>query len=271
MKLWFRSQFSRICLAAISLLCASPVGTSAQGDAGRKAVLYAASGTSGIEGILYTVDPATGAILTTVGPLRDAAGGAYGITGLKYHPATGIVYGATGPASPTNPNYLVMVDPETALVTPIGALGSILTDIAIDPRTGIIYALSEFDQDFYTINPLTGQAVRIGSTGIDLIKQGGLAADRRGSLFGVTSFSFYRFSYNTGRATLVGPTGLGNLVKAADFSPSNVMYGLEGGGGSDNRHLRWLITFDVTTGRGTRVGQVTANDLGSLAFIPASR
>ena len=217
------------------------------------------------------MDPATAAILTTVGPLRDAAGNAYGITGLKYHPANGIVYGATGPASPTNPNYLVMVDPATALVTPIGPLGAILTDIAIDPRTGIIYALSEFEQDFYTINPSTGRAVRIGSTGIDLIEQGGLAADRRGSLLGVTSFSFYHFNINTGMATLIGPTGLGNLVKAADFSPNNVMYGLEGGGGSDNRHFRWLVTFDVATGRGTRVGQVTANDLGSLAFVPASR
>ena len=46
------------------------------------------------------------------------------------------------------------------------------------------------------------------------------------------------------------------------------MYGLEGGGGSDNTHLRWLVTFDVTTGMGTRVGQITANDLDALAFIP---
>lgn len=270
-KLWCRSPFSRICLAAISLLFASRVGASAQGDAGGRAVLYAASGTFGIEGILYTVDPATGAILTTVGSLRDAAGNSYGITGLKYNRTNGVVYGATGRASPTNPDYLVMVDPATALVTPIGPLGAVLTDIAIDPRTGIIYALSEFDQDFYTINISTGQAVQIGSTGIDLIKQGGLAADRTGALLGVTSFSFYRFNHETGMATRIGPTGLGNLVKTADFSPSNVMYGLEGGGGSDDLHLRWLVTFDVTTGRGTRVGQLTANDLGSLAFVPVSR
>ena len=45
-------------------------------------------------------------------------------------------------------------------------------------------------------------------------------------------------------------------------------YGLEGGGGIDNAHLRWLVTFDVTTGMGTRVGQITANDLDAIAFIP---
>src|SRR4029453_3926439 len=268
-RFWLTSRLSRICLIAISLLFASTLAASAWGDAmGRRAVLYATSGTFGVQGILYTLDPATGAVLTTVGPLHAAAGNSYGITGRKSPPATGIFYGATGHQSPTNPNYLVIVDPATALVTPIGAFGAVLTDIAIDLRTGIMYGLSEFDQNFYTINTSTGQAVQTGSTGIDFPKQGGLAADRRGALFGVSNFSFYSFNKTTGFATLIGPTGLRNLVKAADFSPSNVMYGLEGGGGVDNLHLRWLVTFDVTTGMGTRVGQITANDLGALGFIP---
>ena len=271
-RFWLTSRLSRICLIAISLLFAGTLGASPQGDAvGRRAVLYAASGTFGDPGILYTLDQATGAVLTTVGLLHDAVGNFYGITGLKYHPATGIFYGATGHASPTNPNYLVIVDPATALVTPIGPLGAVLTDIAIDPRTGIMYGLAAYDQKFYPINTVTGQAVQTGSTGIDFTKQGGLAADRRGALFGVTNFSFYSFNKTTGMATLIGPTGLRNLVKAADFGPSNVMYGLEGGGGIDNLHLRWLVTFNVTTGMGTRVGQITANDLGSLAFIPVER
>ena len=71
-----------------------------------------------------------------------------------------------------------------------------------------------------------------------------------------------------GNATLIGPTNLGNLVKAADFSPSNVLYALEGGGGVDNTHLRWLDTCNVTTGTCTRLGQINANDLDALGFIP---
>jgi hypothetical protein len=165
----------------------------------------------------------------------------------------------------------VIFDPATALVTPVGPLRAIVTDIAIDPRTETVYALAELDQNFYAINTSTGQAVQIGSTGIDLTRQGGLAADRRGALFGVTDFSFYSFDKLTGTATRIGRTGLRNLIKAADFSPSNVMYGLEGGGGSDDLHLRWLVTFDVATGKATRVGQIDANDLGSLAFIPVKR
>lgn len=202
-----------------------------------------------------------------VGPLNDAAGNNYPMAGLKYHANSGIFYGATGNAL-INPNSLVIVDPVTALVTVIGPFGAVLTDIAIDPTTGVMYGISGFNQKFYTINTATGQAVQTGSTGIGFANGGGFAADEAGALFGVSNFSFYSFNKTTGLATLIGPTGLGNLVKAADFSPSNVFYGLEGGGGIDNTHLRWLVTFDVTTGAATRVGAIPVNDLDALAFIP---
>jgi len=273
-RFWLKSGLSRICLIAILLLFASTLGANAQGTApGIRAVLYAAKGTFGIQGILYTLDPATGAVLTTVGLLNDAAGNNYGMGGLRYHPITGILYGATTTSSPTNPNYLVIVDPATALVTPIGpfGVGALLTDIAIDPRTGIMYGVSGTNQKFYTINTSTGQAVQTGSTGIGYQNGGGLAADRTGALFGINNFFFYSYNKTTGIATLIGATGLGNLVRAADFNPNNVLYGLEGGGGIDNLHLRFLVTFNLATGLGTRVGQITVNDLDALAFIPVRR
>jgi len=246
-------------------------------------VLYAASGTFGATGILYTLDPATGAVLTTVGNLIDATGNHYGMTGLKYDSTQtpAIFYGATTTSSPTNPNYLVIVDPATALVTPIGpfGVGGYITDLAIDPTTGIMYGVSGNNQKFYTINTATGQAVQTGSTGIAFQSGGALAADRTGALFGITTTplsaptSFYSYDKTTGMATLIGLTGLGNFVLGADFSPSNVFYGMEGNGGIDNVHLRWLVTCDVTTGNCTRVGQIQigvtpVHDLDALAFIP---
>jgi hypothetical protein len=190
------------------------------------------------------------------------------MTGLKYHPITGIFYGATSGQSPTNPSYLAIVDPATALVTPIGPLGAVLTDIAIDPKTGVMYGVSGFNQKFYTVNTATGAAVQTGSTGLGFQNGGGLAADSSGAVFGVDNFSFYSYNKTNGMATLIGLTSLANFVKAADFSPGNVFYGLEGGGGIDNLHLRWLDTCDVATGACTRVGQINANDLDALAFIP---
>jgi hypothetical protein len=232
-------------------------------------VLYAASGTFGNQGTLYTIDPATGVVLTTVGLLHDSAGNSYGMTGLKYHPASGIFYCATSGQSPTKPAWLAIVDPATALVTPIGPFGDrSLTDLAIDPTTGIMYGISGFDQKFYTINTATGQAVQAGSTGIGFANGGGFASDVTGALFGFSNLSFYSFNKTTGAATLIGGTGLGNLVKAADVSPSNVFYALEGGGGIDNTHWRWLDTCNVTTGTCTRIGQINANDLDAIAFVP---
>jgi len=271
-RFWPRSRLRRICLIAISLLFAGTLGASDEEDAaGRRAVLYVAKGTFGVQGVLYTIDPATGAVLTTVGLLNDAAGHNYGMGALKYHPTTGIFYGATAHNSPTKPDYLVTVNPATALVTPIGPFGAVLTDIAIDPTTGIMYAVSGYNQKFYTINTTTGQATQTGSTGLGYQNGGGLAADRAGALFGIDNFSFYSYNKTTGNATLIGLTGLPDLVRAADFNPSNVLYGLEGGGGIDNLHLRLLVTFNLTTGLGTLVGVVPVYDLDAMAFIPVGR
>ena len=154
--------------------------------------------------LFYIIDPATGAA-TTVGPLHDAAGNPYGMTGLKYHPITGIFYGATSGQSPTNPAWLAIVDPASALVTPIGPFVNdlSLTDLAIDPTTGIMYSISGFNQKFYTINTSTGETVQTGSTGIGFANGGGFAADRTGALFGVSNSSFYSFNKTSGNATLM--------------------------------------------------------------------
>lgn len=233
-------------------------------------MLYVAAGTAGVAGSLYTIDPATGLVVTTVGALHDDHGGnSYGLTGLKYDPTTLNFYGVTSGQSPTNPSYLVIVNPATALLQLKGPNGVVLTDIAIDPATGIMYGLSGFNQKFYTIDKSTGVATQAGSTGIGFANGGGFAADMTGNLFGFSNLIMYSFNKTTGAATQIGSgTTLQNLVKAADFSPSNVFYALEGGGGVDNTHLRWLDTCDVTTGTCTRVGQINAQDLDALAFHP---
>ena len=280
-RFWLTSRLSRICLIAISLLFTSQVWASTDGEvSGRRVTLYVASGTFGAQGTLYTIDPATGMVLTTVGLLHDSANNPYGLTGLKYDSTTGILYAATSGQSPTRPSYLATVDPATALVTPIGPFGDrALTDLAIDPTTGIMYGVSGNNSKFYTVNKTTGVATQTGTTGIAFQNGGALAADRTGALFGITTTplsaptSFYSYDKTTGMATLIGQTGLGNFVLGADFSPSNVFYGMEGSGGIDNVHFRWLVTCDVTTGNCTRVGQIQigvtpVQDLDALAFIP---
>lgn len=252
-------------LLALSLLLASVLAASATSP-----TLYVATGTTGVAGILYTVDPATGVVLTTVGPLVDANGNNYAMAGMKYDPFNGLFYGITSGMSPTAPSSLITINPATALVTPIGACGAVLTDIAIDPTSGVVYGVSGFNQKFYTVNLLTGLATQTGSTNIGFQNGGGLAANSRGVLYGVDNFSFYTYNKTTGAATLLGGTLLPNLVRAADFDPSDVFYGLEGGGGIDNLHLRFLVTIDLLTGLGRLVAPIGIDDLDGLAFVPVA-
>ncbi len=254
-------------LLVIALLVSSTLAVSAKKS---KTVLYAASGTFGVQGVLYTLNPATGAVLTTVGPLNDSDGNNYGLTGLRYEPTNGLLYGATTTTSPTDPNYLVIVNPATALVTPIGPFGNYITDIAIDPRTGMMYGVSGNNEKFYTIDITTGLATQTGSTLIGFQNGGGLAANSVGALYGVSNFSFYSYNETTGNATLVGLTLLSDFVRGLAFNSSNVLYGMEGGGGIDNLHLRFLVTLDLSTGVGVEVG-ACINDLDALEFVPVSR
>ena len=259
---------SRLGVIAVSLLLSGALTMSA---ATRRSTLYVATGTFGVGGTLYTIDATTGALLTTVGSLKDAAGGTCAMAGMRYNPLNLILYGATSGKSPTNPSYLVTINPATALVTPIGPLGAVLTDIAIDPMTGIMYAVSGFNEKFYTVNLTTGLATQIGNTGIGFQNGGGLAANSAGLLYGVNNFSTYTYNKTNGAATFIGLTLLADLVRAADFDSRGTLYGLEGGGGIDNLHLRFLVTINLTTGLGVLVGIIPVNDLDGLAFIPAPR
>src|SRR5512140_820859 len=74
--------------------------------------LYAATGSNGAAGKLYTVDPATAAS-TLVGSTTIGAS-AIGLTGLAFHPVTGFLYGATSNATGVpNPRSLVTINPTT--------------------------------------------------------------------------------------------------------------------------------------------------------------
>ena len=262
--------------------------------------LYAATGFAGSTGELYILNPADGSVITDVGPLNDLQGHNYGLTGLRYDASSGILYGITG-SSLTSPNSLVIVDPDTALVTYIGGpFGSRLSDIAIDPFSFIMFGVSGSSKYFYTVDKLTGLAVRIGDTTLPPKRGGGLAETSRGVVYGTNDGSLYTYDKITGVATAVGTLNLASFVDALAFSPSNTLYGIEGGGtvtgdgaqmmaedpetwdntdmtgddtdagGSDpnSNRERWLVLIDTTTGAATELGYTVGN-LNALAFIPA--
>lgn len=138
-------------------------------------------GTTGIEGLatdpttgtvygvinesFFTVDPATGAILTNLAsPVDDVEGLAWG---------NGGVYGIVGfGSSDTN---LYFYNPGTNAWSVVASTGIDWDEVglAYDPGANLLYAKGLQDSNLYSINPATGATTLIGDTGI--AAGGGLA------------------------------------------------------------------------------------------------
>lgn len=237
------------------------------------ALLYGATG-QGTNGTLVILDPATGAVVTNVGALVDAGGNPYSITGLRFQPGTGVLYGSTGNASPTAPGHLVTINPATGRVTDIGALNNApfqgSSDITFDRTSGTLYgnANGPGTVRLFTINKATGAATAVGPSGLTSTFGGmGLDEDAGGTLYfaGVNVFAgnhLWTWNKATGAATLVANlTGLGGLEpNALAFHNGTLYVSLTDHGGGNS-----LGTINTVTGAVTVIGPTVSN-LDALAW-----
>jgi hypothetical protein len=259
-------------LAGVVLIC-----TFAAAPAYAQA-LYGATA-SGSPGQLYVLDATTGGILQNVGPLNDAAGTNYPITGLAFHPTTGVLYGSTGNNPAATSATFVRIDPATALVTVIGPFdagptnssgtGATMGDLAFDAAGNLFGIGTIGGPQLYSINIVTGKATVIGNTGLSSTTGGGLAiSPGAGGAFGTPTSSRYgTYDLNTGSYTnITNPAkpGGGGAYAALDFNGS-VLYGLNSAPGSPPP--TFLVTIDPLTGTVTNVGQ-SVNALDAIAFVP---
>jgi hypothetical protein len=236
-------------------------------------ILYGATGSNGVNGELYILNPATGGIVQDVGPLVDAAGNHYGLTGLAFQPGTGILYGSTSSLSPTGGGHLVSVNPATGRVTDIGSfgVGVTMSDITFSPTTGRLFGNSGASGNFFSINPLTGAATVIGPTGVGVTFGGGLAANAAGTVFGSPQpgpGGLFTYNLVTGQATQVATlTGapLGGNINALAFDSLDDLFGVNNNQGSPS--LTHLITINPVTGVITDLGP-SVNNLDAIAFQP---
>jgi hypothetical protein len=244
----------------------------ARADAG----LIYASTAAGAAGELYTIDSATGAMVQDIGPLNDGLGQNYPITGLAFHPTTGVLYGSTGNSQAGTEARLVTINPLTAQVTLIGSFNAgptntngtpaTMADIAFGP-TGNLYGVGSIGgPQLYSIDPLTGQATVIGSTGLTSTTGGALAISSSGTIYGSpTASRFGTYNGTTGTFTnIVNPVKpVGGGWGALEFDESGVLYGLNVGAGSPPP--THLARFDPTTGAVTDIG-ASLNSLDAIAI-----
>jgi hypothetical protein len=243
--------------------------------------LYVASGSNGVAGQLHTINPANGATVSTIGPLIDATGAPYGLTGLAFHPTNGTLYGSVANFSDTNPGFLVRVNPATAQITTVGAFGAGITGTLADisfASDGTLYGWESAGQHrLVSVNLATGTATGIGAgLGSTFFGGGGLAARPSDN----TVFSSPDGSTGprtlrtvdrvTGVSTIVGPlTGLppgflSGSLNAMDFNNAGTLFGLlSDRGGVAQTHL---VTINQTTAALTSVGLTQLTDLDAMAF-----
>jgi hypothetical protein len=231
------------------------------------AQLYAASGSNGVAGRLYRINQANGAMIQNIGALVNNAGAGFGMTGMEF--MGGTLYGVTANASPTNPGWLVSINTNTGLVTPIGAMGVTMSDITA--RGGVLYGWGAVTHNLYTINTATGVATLVGNSGNPGFGGGGLAANAAGTIYAspnaTTNPPGFLYTVNpfTGAITQVGPhTGNTGVLNSMTFVGST-LYAIQGNQGSPS--LTNLVTVNTATGAVTVLGP-SIDNLDSLAAVP---
>lgn len=238
--------------------------------------LYASSA-AGSTGELYILNQATGAMIQDIGPLNDASSVNYPMTGLAFHPTTGVLYGSTGNSTAGTEARLVTINPATAQVAVIGLFNAgpvngtgkptTMADIGFDAAGNLYGVASIGGPDLYSINVATGQATLVGANGVSTSTTGGgLAISPGGVFYGTPTASRFGTYSGTGAFTNIAnpakPAG-GGGYGALDFDGS-VLYGLNVGPGSPPP--THLVTINPATGAVTDIG-ASLDSIDAIAFL----
>lgn len=244
--------------------------------------LYGADGAQGNPSNLYTLDPATGAVTSVIGPIGFA------LTGLAVHPITRVLYGSTANADAVAPRSLIVVDKATGAGTLVGPynLGQFntLADLTFT-SDGTLYGWSTMN-GLHVVDLDTGAAVKIGDgTPPDGVTfGGGLAADGGDNLFLAPSLNtgpLFLVDRVTGDLTeVVQLTGAsGESIAAMAFAPDGTLLGALLIGTVPVRTAQ-LVRISPQNGNVVPLGQ-SVDRLDALAFdvgpalaaavLPASR
>jgi hypothetical protein len=241
------------------------------GTASAKEVLYGADGAGGNPSNLYILNPSTGAVVETVGPIGFA------VTGLAANPANGTLYGSTaqktGPGAP-NPGSLISIDRTTGAGRLIGDLrpdADGAADITFTLDGALFGWLQPGASDLATIDANTGAATIVGDSGTNG-EGSGLAASPAGVLFLAESADndvLDIVNRNTGAVSPVATmNGIGFRIDSFAFDGAGTLFGARQEGSPV--FSADLITVDITTGAVASRGP-SVSHLDALTFAKTTR
>ncbi|HEV8438120.1 MAG TPA: hypothetical protein VGT40_08500 [Methylomirabilota bacterium] len=232
--------------------------------------LYGSDGAQGHLSNLYILDPATGAVLSTVGAIGFA------VTGLAVHPATGVLYGSTSNQSPVAPGSLVRIDKTTGAGTLIGSFSVATTNNTMSDltftRDGTLYGWASSSGDLYTIDLATGKATQVSDSSVGGQIGSGLAADASDTLYlAIETDDGELLILDRGTGLPVGQVNLDGTtdeaIPALAFNAAGTLFGvrLHNFPPPNPSELATLITINKTTGHITEIGP-TVTRLDAIAF-----
>lgn len=231
---------------------------------------------------LVEIDPRTGALVRTIGPVG------YTVNGLAWDMATDKLY-ATTAVGDVSFHGLITIDPNTGQGTPVnpsvvnygldvtpGTLGSPVHSITIDSNGNAVGWYDEFGtgvtDTFVTFNKTTGIATEFDNTGLNT-GQNGLAFAKHDLLWNIDSPKVVG-GLVTQTAYLLNPAN-GQPLDERDVSPptpaalgdfdpvGNQYYGLKF---TVFNPITFLVVIDLKKGTVTTLGQ-TVDDLHVIAFV----
>lgn len=241
---------------------------------GQSHTLYAASVRSGgtnadvpIAGNLYTVNLANGSA-TLVGAIRLPGAKAVGVTGMAFHPQTGVLYGITSEQSPNSPHALVTIDASSGAATLVGDLALVGSDLAFDPK-GTLYVWMQGTSQLGTIDVSSAKVTPVGRGGPPG-PPAGIAIDPQGMVY-VTAKGASGTLDNVdlvSGALQVGPPLTGapfsTQINSMSFSPSGLLLAVNSNGGSPANTR--LVAINTATGAVAAIGPLP-DDTDALAFF----
>ncbi|HXF80864.1 MAG TPA: hypothetical protein VN598_18495 [Usitatibacter sp.] len=257
----WRNRLAAVIAIATSLCAAS---------ASAQLVLFGATGSNGVNGILYVINQATGAS-TAVGPIL-VAGAPVSLTGLAADPRTGVLYGAVANGSPSNPSSLIRINQETGIATLVGGFGTAVSDINFS-AAGTLYAWDRTTNALGTVNLTTAAVTDVGPSGLLAFSRGGGMSINGGTAFvsvrGTTPGTLDSVNIATGAGT-TGPALTGapttDAFDAMAVSPGGVLFAVNTDR-SSSPTTNFLVTINTGTGAVTSVGALPG-DMDALAFAP---
>jgi hypothetical protein len=204
---------------------------------------------------------------TLIGAIRLANAKAIGVTGMAFHPQTGVLYGITSELSPNSPHSLVTIDPLSASATVVGELNTIGSDLSFDTK-GTLYVWMQSSSQLGIVDTSTAQVTPIGKPG-PAGSPAGIAIDPQGTVYVTAkgaSGTLDSVNLNTG-VLQTGPPLTGapfsTQINSMSFSPSGLLLAVNSNGGSPA--ITKLVTINTATGAVATIGGLP-DDTDALTF-----